>query len=63
VELLKIEPPAGQTCGEYLTTYISNAGGYLTNVDATSTCEFCSTATTDEVRLPSFNTPVNVFVN
>ncbi|KAJ7928748.1 hypothetical protein B0H13DRAFT_2181709 [Mycena leptocephala] len=55
VELLKIEPPAGQTCGEYLTTYISNTGGYLTNADATSTCEFCTTATTDEFLGGSFN--------
>jgi ABC-type multidrug transport system permease subunit len=53
VELLKVDPPSGQTCGAYFAQYISFAGGYLTNSDATSGCEFCSTATTDQVwRLP-----------
>ncbi|KAJ6624079.1 ABC-2 type transporter-domain-containing protein [Mycena sp. CBHHK59/15] len=49
------EPPSGQTCGQYLATYIANAGGYLTNPDASSACEFCSTATTDQFLGASFN--------
>ncbi|KAJ7815522.1 pleiotropic drug resistance ABC transporter [Mycena olivaceomarginata] len=55
VELLKVDPPSGQTCGTYFAKYISLAGGYLTNSDATSACEFCSTATTDQLLGPSFN--------
>ncbi|KAJ7852075.1 hypothetical protein B0H14DRAFT_3085739 [Mycena olivaceomarginata] len=55
VELLKVDPPSGQTCGTYFAKYISFAGGYLTNSDATSACEFCSTATTDQLLGPSFN--------
>ncbi|KAJ7856447.1 pleiotropic drug resistance ABC transporter [Mycena olivaceomarginata] len=55
VELLKVDPPSGQTCGAYFAQYISFAGGYLTNSDATSACEFCSTATTDQLLGPSFN--------
>ncbi|KAJ6507866.1 pleiotropic drug resistance ABC transporter [Mycena vitilis] len=55
VEFVHMDPPAGQTCGAYLATYISTAGGYLTNPDATSACEFCSTATTDQLLGASFN--------
>ncbi|KAJ7168526.1 pleiotropic drug resistance ABC transporter [Mycena filopes] len=55
VELVHMNPPAGQTCGQYLATYIAEAGGYLTNADATSACEFCSTATTDQFLGASFN--------
>ncbi|KAJ7762052.1 pleiotropic drug resistance ABC transporter [Mycena maculata] len=55
VELVHMDPPSGQTCGAYLATYISTAGGYLTNSNATSGCEFCSTATTDEFLAASFN--------
>ncbi|KAJ6512946.1 pleiotropic drug resistance ABC transporter [Mycena sanguinolenta] len=49
VELVRVDPPAGQTCGAYLASYISFAGGYLTNPNAVSACEFCSTATTDQL--------------
>ncbi|KAJ7649950.1 pleiotropic drug resistance ABC transporter [Roridomyces roridus] len=55
VELVTLNPPAGQTCSQYMGNYISSAGGYLTNGDATSSCEFCSTATTDQFLQASFN--------
>ncbi|KAJ7261720.1 ABC-2 type transporter-domain-containing protein [Mycena haematopus] len=55
VELVKVDPPSGQTCGEYLHPFISFAGGYLTNENATSACKFCSTATTDQFLGPRFN--------
>ncbi|KAJ7745683.1 pleiotropic drug resistance ABC transporter [Mycena metata] len=55
VELVKMNPPSGETCGQYLAPYIAQAGGYLTNSDATSACEFCSTATTDQFLGASFN--------
>jgi ATP-binding cassette, subfamily G (WHITE), member 2, SNQ2 len=55
VELVTLEPPAGQSCGNYMQNYISRVGGYLTNPDATSGCLFCSDRTTDQYLLPSFN--------
>ncbi|KAJ7757814.1 hypothetical protein DFH07DRAFT_958679 [Mycena maculata] len=55
VELITMDPPSGQTCGEYLGTYISNAGGYVTNSSAPSCCEFCSTATTGQFLGSNFN--------
>ncbi|KAJ7471522.1 pleiotropic drug resistance ABC transporter [Mycena galericulata] len=44
VELVTMTPLSGQTCGEYLAKYISSAGGYVANPNATSGCQFCSTA-------------------
>ena len=35
--------------------YISRAGGYLTNPDSTSACQFCSFRNTDEFLDLSFN--------
>lgn len=55
VELVHLEPPVGQSCGSYMQNYISRAGGYLTNPDATSDCLFCSDRTTDQFLGPSFN--------
>ena len=55
VELVTLEPPASQSCGNYMQSYISRAGGYLTNPDATSGCQFCSDRTTDQFLGPSFN--------
>ena len=54
-ELVTIQPPAGQTCGFFMSGYIQRAGGYLTNSDATSDCLFCSSRTTDEWLGPTFN--------
>ncbi|KAG5644211.1 hypothetical protein DXG03_008874 [Asterophora parasitica] len=55
VELVTLTPPSGQTCGSYLDTYISHAGGYVTNPSATSACEFCAFATTDQFLENNFN--------
>ncbi|KAH7137782.1 ABC-2 type transporter-domain-containing protein [Dactylonectria macrodidyma] len=41
-ELLSFDPPAGQTCGEYMAAYINTAGGYLQDLNATVNCQFCS---------------------
>lgn len=38
-----------------MQSYISRAGGYLTNPDATAGCQFCSSRTTDQFLGPSFN--------
>ncbi|KZT01955.1 pleiotropic drug resistance ABC transporter [Laetiporus sulphureus 93-53] len=48
VEFVKIHPPFGQSCMEYLGSYISLNGGYLTNPNATSLCNYCQFRTTDE---------------
>ncbi|CCE65505.1 hypothetical protein TPHA_0L01500 [Tetrapisispora phaffii CBS 4417] len=37
-----MDPIAGQTCGEFLSTYIDNNGGYLTNPNATADCRYCA---------------------
>lgn len=55
VEFATVDPPSGQTCQDYFATYISNAGGYLSNPNATAACRFCSTATTDQFLGGNFN--------
>ena len=47
-EYLRIQPPSGQTCGQYLDPYAQATGGYLTNPDATSNCSYCSISSTDQ---------------
>jgi ABC-type multidrug transport system permease subunit len=47
-ELLHFEPPAHQTCGEYMSTYMSTAGGQLLNPAATSDCSFCAIESTNQ---------------
>lgn len=46
-ELMTFDPPRGQTCGSYLSKYISMAGGNLLNPDAAEHCRFCPIADTD----------------
>ncbi|KAI9464145.1 P-loop containing nucleoside triphosphate hydrolase protein [Lactarius psammicola] len=48
IEYVTVRPPLGQTCQQYLSKFISTAGGYVTNPLATDNCEFCSYRTTDE---------------
>ncbi|KAG6909483.1 hypothetical protein DXG01_017205 [Tephrocybe rancida] len=55
VEYVKINPPSGQTCGQYMNNFISFAGGYLTNSDATSDCNFCSVHSSDQFLAQTFN--------
>ncbi|KAJ6512945.1 pleiotropic drug resistance ABC transporter [Mycena sanguinolenta] len=55
VELVTVNPPSGQTCGDYFAEYMSFAGGNVTNPDATTACKFCSTATTDQFLVGAFN--------
>ncbi|KAJ3578494.1 hypothetical protein NPX13_g2074 [Xylaria arbuscula] len=45
LELLTFQPPQGQTCGEYLAHFPIGA---LYNKNATSNCQFCPLATTDD---------------
>ncbi|KAH7175408.1 ABC-2 type transporter-domain-containing protein [Dactylonectria macrodidyma] len=46
-EFLKFNPPSNSTCGEFMESYIAQAGGYLVDKAATSDCEFCSIADTN----------------
>lgn len=40
-EWLRFAPTDGQTCAAYLETFMATAGGYLRDVSAMKTCEFC----------------------
>ncbi|KAF8638207.1 hypothetical protein AX16_010553 [Volvariella volvacea WC 439] len=55
VEFVTLNPPSGQTCGQYMGPWISHAGGYLTNPDALSECQFCGTHSTDTFLAQNFN--------
>lgn len=50
-ELSYLDPPSGQTCGEYLENYLSFAGGYLTNANDTSNCGYCRYSEADSYLL------------
>ncbi|EGV64446.1 hypothetical protein CANTEDRAFT_97782 [Yamadazyma tenuis ATCC 10573] len=46
-ELLHFDPPSGQTCGDYMSSYISTAGGNVINPSATEGCKFCTMKSTN----------------
>ncbi|KAG2073835.1 hypothetical protein BDR04DRAFT_1093970 [Suillus decipiens] len=54
-EFVRVIPPSGSSCAEYLDPFMSYAGGYLADPSATSTCLFCPYRTTDEYMLAGFN--------
>ncbi|KAH8789417.1 AtrD, ABC-transporter [Hyaloscypha sp. PMI_1271] len=47
IEYLHFNPPSGKTCIEYMETYISMAGGYLLDENASADCSFCSVRDTN----------------
>jgi ATP-binding cassette, subfamily G (WHITE), member 2, PDR len=48
-ELAQFDPPANETCGSYLSDYISSgAPGQLLNPEATSNCQYCPLSTSDQ---------------
>lgn len=51
-ELNIMDPPSGQTCGQFLNTYINNHTGFLMNPEATADCEYCPFSVQDDVVLP-----------
>ena len=55
VEFVTIEPVSGQTCQQYMDPFISTAGGYLNNPNATSGCQYCSFDSTDAFLETNFN--------
>lgn len=48
VELSVFDPPAGQTCGEYLAPYLVQSPGILLNAESMSDCQFCALTTADQ---------------
>lgn len=55
VEYVTVSPPSGQTCGRYLDPFISVAGGYIMDSNATDVCTYCASRTTDQFLEGSFN--------
>ncbi|KAL2848368.1 ABC-2 type transporter-domain-containing protein [Aspergillus pseudoustus] len=47
VELVPVQPPSGQSCGEYLSAYMQAAGGKVYNPNATEICQFCPMVSSD----------------
>lgn len=48
-EVVKFDPPNGQSCSAYLTDYIHEMGGRLFNPDATKECQLCPVSSTDSL--------------
>lgn len=47
-ELSLFDPPQGQTCGQYLSTFLETAPGKLYNPDDTSSCGYCAMSNGDQ---------------
>ena len=47
-ELAIMQPPAGQTCGDYLSPYAAKAGGNIINPTATADCGYCPLVSSDQ---------------
>lgn len=50
-ELAYLDPPSGETCGEYMAKYLETANGYITNPSATSNCGYCQYSSADQYML------------
>jgi ATP-binding cassette subfamily G (WHITE) protein 2 (PDR) len=46
-EFLSFSAPSGQTCGDFMKSYISSSGGYLEDPSATGNCSFCQVSSTN----------------
>ncbi|CAG8076282.1 unnamed protein product [Penicillium salamii] len=40
-EFVKFAAPSGQTCGQYMSDFLSSQPGYLLDANSTGTCSFC----------------------
>jgi ATP-binding cassette, subfamily G (WHITE), member 2, SNQ2 len=54
-EFSVFSPPSGQTCQQWAGDFVSLAGGYLNNPNATSDCQYCQYAVGDQ-----YFTPLNI---
>ncbi|KKA01553.1 ATP-dependent permease HuPDR12 [Hanseniaspora uvarum DSM 2768] len=48
-EFLKIIPPSGQNCGEFLDPYAKDYPGYIDNPSSTDVCNYCPYNSEDQV--------------
>ncbi|CAN3373649.1 hypothetical protein DIURU_005454 [Diutina rugosa] len=44
-EMAHFTPPSGQTCGEYMKSYLDAVGGYIKDESATDMCNYCQYST------------------
>ncbi|CAI7593159.1 unnamed protein product [Penicillium pancosmium] len=44
-EYITFTAPSGQTCGEYMTDFLSTQAGYLLDSNSTNSCSFCQYST------------------
>jgi len=51
-ELVVFEPPSGETCQQWAGNFIASVGGYVTNPNATASCEYCQYAVGDDYYTP-----------
>jgi ATP-binding cassette subfamily G (WHITE) protein 2 (PDR) len=47
-ELSIFNPPAGETCGQYMQAYLTQAPGTLNNPDASADCSYCALSVADQ---------------
>lgn len=50
-ELAYVDPPSGQTCGEYFANYLRTGSGYLVDPSATENCGYCQYKVADQYLL------------
>ena len=48
-ELSVFPPPAGQSCGQYLAAFLTDAPGQLLNPTSTTSCQYCGLRTADQL--------------
>ncbi|KAJ7610902.1 ABC-2 type transporter-domain-containing protein [Roridomyces roridus] len=51
-EFAVFNPPSGQNCSQWAADFVTAAGGYLDNADATENCRYCTYAVGDEFYTP-----------
>ncbi|TFK42022.1 pleiotropic drug resistance ABC transporter [Crucibulum laeve] len=54
-EFAIFDPPSGQTCGDWASSFADTVGGYIDNTSDTSACRYCQYKVGDE-----FYTPLNI---
>ena len=52
-EVSVLDPPSGQTCDEYLSSYLTEAPGKLLNPDSVTGCEYCPIRSADQALATS----------
>ena len=51
-ELNIFQPPSGQTCAQWASSFVASAGGYLANPQATADCGYCQYSVGDQFYAP-----------